>query len=64
MRVIYGKYAATTYGSSCLSITDPDGREVFHTNERSEELDNERMLSAYLKDFVKEKRRKKDAVKC
>lgn len=38
MRVIYNGYAATIYGRSSLSVTDNEGREVFHTDERDRYL--------------------------
>lgn len=54
MRVIYKGCAATTYGKESLSITDKDGKEVFHTNNR--EVNTEEELKAFLKTFVKENR--------
>lgn len=36
MRMIYKGYAITTYGKSKLSVTDKEGREVYHTDNRGE----------------------------
>lgn len=51
MRVIYNGYAATTYGKSSLSVTDNEGREVFHTDERDRYLVtcNEQGLRNFIK---------------
>ena len=38
MRVIHKGCAATTYGKSSLSVTDRDGKEIFHTDSRDEAL--------------------------
>ena len=56
MRIIHNGYAITTYGKSSMSITDPDGKEIYHTNtfETTEEKD----LKNYLKEFVKEEKKK------
>ena len=54
MRVIYKRYAITTYGKSSMSITDPDGKEVFHTNTFPQI--GEEDLKKYLKEFVREEK--------
>lgn len=54
MRLIYKSYAITTYGKSSMSISDPSGKEIFHTN--TFVYSGEDDLKMYLKDFVKEKR--------
>ena len=54
MRLIYKSYAITTYGKSSMSITDPEGKEIFHTNDF--EPTDEQTLKEYLRDYVKEKR--------
>lgn len=51
MRMIYKSYAITTWGKSSMSISDPDGKEIFHTN--TFPAMGEEDLKKYLKDFVK-----------
>ena len=51
MRLIYKGYAITTWGKSSMSISDPDGKEVFHTNTFTQM--GEDGLKKYLKEFVK-----------
>ena len=51
MRMIYKSYAITTWGKSSMSISDPDGKEVFHTNTFTTMGEDD--LKKYLKDFVK-----------
>ena len=36
MRMVYKGYAVTSYGKSSLSVTDREGREVYHTDNRGE----------------------------
>lgn len=52
MRVIYKGCAATTFGVKSLCISDQEGREVFRTDEREVETENE--IKEFLKKFVKE----------
>lgn len=54
MRLIYKGYAVTTYGKSSLSVTDRDGKEIFHTDERDVNTEDE--LRAYLKEFLRNER--------
>ena len=54
MRLIYKGYAITTYGKSSMSISDPSGKEVFHTN--TFVCEGEEHLKKYLKDFVREEK--------
>lgn len=51
MRVIYKGYAATTYGKSSLSVTDPEGREVMHSE--NVPVYDEKMLKEFLREYVK-----------
>lgn len=50
MRVIYKNHAATIYGEKSLSITNEVGKEVFHTDDRTANTEEE--LKAFLKDYV------------
>ena len=51
MRIIYRGYAITTYGKSSMSISDPSGKEIFHTNTFT--FSGEDDLKMYLKEYVK-----------
>jgi hypothetical protein len=53
MRVIYKGYAITTYGKDRVSITDPDGREIY--SNRPFTITDEKELKQFLKDFIKDR---------
>lgn len=53
MRVIYNGYAATTYGKASLSVTDREGREIYHTDNRNDELCDEKGLKDIIKIALK-----------
>lgn len=53
MRVIYKNYAATTYGKSFLSVSDPDGRIIHQTDDRPAKIMSDKDLLKYLKELVK-----------
>ena len=53
MRVLHKRWAITRYGKSSLSITNPEGREVYHSDSTSLPVDG-KVLKDYLKDFVKQ----------
>lgn len=36
MRVIHKGYAATTYGKSNLTVSNPEGRVIYQTDKRNE----------------------------
>ena len=53
MRVVHNKWAITRYGESSLSITNPEGRQVYQTDHTSLPNDG-KVLKDYLKDYVKQ----------
>lgn len=52
MRIIHNGCAATTFGAKSLSISDREGREVFRTDDRKVETEEE--VKAFLKAYIKE----------
>ena len=54
MRVIHSGWAVTRYGKSSVSISDPEGKEVFHSNDTFVPED-ETELKRFLKDYLRGK---------
>lgn len=53
MRVIHKGYAATTYGKSSLSVSDSDGKVVYHTDCRNDEKCTEEDLKTLINQIRK-----------
>ena len=51
MRIIHNGYAITTYGMTCVSISDPTGKEIYHATDKIilDEKDARNFLKKYLR---------------